>query len=76
MTFDDGGVFTVTENGEVLAEETYTPKSTTLELVPRSGAIVCAETDTYEKVEGDTLTFTVVEDQCADSNEGLVEIRS
>lgn len=72
MTFADDGSFTVTEGGDVLAEGTYTATPTTIELVPGSGAIACDEAGTYEwEVDGDTLTFALVEDPCAGRVEGL-----
>lgn len=72
MSFTADGDFSVTESGEVLAVGTYTATSTTVELVPGSGAIACAESGTYEwDVEDDILTFTVVNDPCDGRKEGL-----
>lgn len=72
QTFTADGEFFVAADGEVLAEGTWTATPTTVELVPGSGAIACDQPGSYEwEVEGDTLTFTVVEDPCTGRREGM-----
>ena len=62
----------VSENGAVLAEGTYGATSTTVQIIPIGGAIACSETGTYQwEVEDDTLTLTVISDECLDRKSGL-----
>lgn len=71
-TFADDGEFIVAEDGEVLAEGTYGATSNTVEIIPGEGAIACDATGTYEwEVEDDTLTLTVISDECAGRRSGL-----
>lgn len=71
-TFTADGEYFVSDGEEVLAEGTYTATSTTVEFVGETGPIACEETGTYEwEVEDDTLTLTVVEDDCTGRRSGL-----
>lgn len=71
-TFTADGEFSVSADGEVLAEGTWTATPTTIEMVPESGAIACDESATYEwMIDGDTLTLTAVSDECPDRKAGL-----
>lgn len=72
QTFTADGEHFVSQDGEVLAEGTWTSTSTTIEIVPGSGPIACAQAGTYEwEVENDTLTLTAVDDECPDRKAGL-----
>ncbi len=71
-TFTADGEFIVSEDGEVLAEGTYGATSTTVEIIPGGGAIACDAIGTYEwEVADDTLTLTVIRDECAGRRSGL-----
>lgn len=71
-TFAADGEFIVSEDGEILAEGTYGATSTTVEIIPGEGAIACDAIGTYEwEVEDDTLTLTVISDECAGRRSGL-----
>lgn len=71
-TFAAEGAFLVSEDGEVRAEGTYGVTSITVEIIPGEGAIACDAIGTYEwEVEDDTLTLTVISDECRGRKEGL-----
>lgn len=71
-TFAADGTYQVSQDGEILAEGSWTATATTVEIIPSAGAIACDQSGTYEwVVEDGTLTLTVVEDECPGRRSGL-----
>lgn len=71
-TFAADGTYQVSQDGEILAEGSWTATATTVEIIPAAGAIACDQIGTYEwVVEDGTLTLTVVDDECPGRRSGL-----
>jgi hypothetical protein len=69
MQFDGRGHFKVSKGGQAVVDGEYTARADQIKLTDKSGAWACSskgeETGSYLwKYEGDTLTFSKVEDRC------------